>query len=100
MTDPVDRLLTKSPFHLDANGCDWVRRTLAEMDDAACIRHLFIHIFRGDDPAEIAQMQALAPAGVTRFFSGDGSGDLTCWTHCERAQPSPIWSAPIWKARG
>ncbi len=76
MTDLVDRLLTIAPFHLDAAGRGWVHRTLAAMDDEARVRHLFIHIFRGHDPAEVARMQALAPAGVTRFFSGDGSGDL------------------------
>jgi beta-N-acetylhexosaminidase len=76
MTDLVDRLLTIAPFHLDPAGCDRVRRTLASMDEEARIRHLFIHIFRGHDPAEVARMQALAPAGVTRFFSGDGAGDL------------------------
>lgn len=76
MTDAIDHLLTRAPFHLDPAGCDWVRATLANMDDDARLRHLFIHIFRGHDPAEVARMQALAPAGVTRFFSGDGSGDL------------------------
>jgi beta-N-acetylhexosaminidase len=76
MTDLVDRLLGVAPFHLNAAGCDWVRRTLASMDDHARIKHLFIHIFRGHDPADVARVHELAPAGVTRFFSGDGSGDL------------------------
>lgn len=53
-----------------------MRRTLAGMDADVRIRHLFIHIFGGHDPAEVARMRGLAPAGVTRFFSGDGSGDL------------------------
>lgn len=76
MTDLVDRLLGAAPFHLDGARCNWVRRTLAAMDDDARIKHLFIHIFRGHDPADVARMHALSPAGVTRFFSGDGSGDL------------------------
>jgi beta-N-acetylhexosaminidase len=76
MTDIVDLLLGVAPFHLGAAGCDWVRNKLAVMDDDARIKHLFIHIFRGHDPATVTRMHALAPAGVTRFFSGDGSGDL------------------------
>jgi beta-N-acetylhexosaminidase len=76
MTDIVESLLAVAPFHLDAAGCDWVRNTLAGMDDDARIKHLFIHIFRGHDPAAVTRINALAPAGVTRFFSGDGSGDL------------------------
>ena len=76
MTDLVDRLLGKAPFHLDAEGRAWVRDTLAGMDEAARIRHLFIHVFRGQDRAEIARLQQLAPAGVTRFFSADGPAEL------------------------
>lgn len=76
MTDLIDHLLTQSPFHLDTGARAWVRQTLAPMDDDARIKHLFIHIFRGHAAADVARIHALAPAGVTRFFSGDGSGDL------------------------
>ena len=76
MTDLVDRLLSPAPFHLDQTAREWVRQTLAGMDDAARIKHLFVHIFHGNDAAAVARMHDLAPAGVTRFFSGDGSNDL------------------------
>jgi beta-N-acetylhexosaminidase len=76
MTDLVDRLLGRAPFHLDAEGRAWVRATLAGMDEAARLRHLFILVFRGHDRAEITRLQRLAPAGVTRFFSADGPAEL------------------------
>lgn len=76
MNDVIDRLLAPAPFHLDAAARAWVRKTLALMSDDARLRHLFIHIFRGHDPAEVTRMHALAPAGVTRFFAGDGRADL------------------------
>jgi beta-N-acetylhexosaminidase len=32
---------------------------------------LFIHLSRGDDPAELERLHALRPAGITRFFGPD-----------------------------
>jgi beta-N-acetylhexosaminidase len=90
MTDFVDDLLGKAPFHLDAEGRAWVRTTLAEMDEAARLRHLFIHIFRGNDRSEIARLQQLAPAGVTRFFSADPAAELDLLEALHAAATIPL----------
>ena len=71
----VDEILQRPPFCLGAEARDWVRQTLAEMDQAQRLRHLFVHISMGDDPNELERLLALAPAGITRFF-GDPETDL------------------------
>ena len=74
--DQIDRILSASPFHLDAVGRSWVRSTLAGMDRATKVRQLFVHICFGTGPEVINRMSALAPAGFTKFFGPDAEGEL------------------------
>ncbi len=62
--------LRRAPFELDQSGIDWVERTLAAMGPQERAGQLFVHLSMGDDPGELSRLQALAPAGITRNFSG------------------------------
>ena len=61
--------LRRAPFDLDQSGIDWVERTLAAMGPQERAGQLFIHFSMGADPGELSRLSALAPAGITRFFS-------------------------------
>jgi beta-N-acetylhexosaminidase len=74
--DQIDRILAAAPFNLDAAGRDWVRSTLSEMDQAAKVRQLFVHICFGTGPEVVDRITALAPAGVTKFFGPDAGAEL------------------------
>lgn len=74
--DQIDRILSASPFNLDAPGRDWVRVTLSGMDPAAKLRQLFVHICFGTGPEVVDRIAALAPAGITKFFGPDGAAEL------------------------
>jgi beta-N-acetylhexosaminidase len=63
--------LRQAPFNLDEGGVAWVRDTLAAMSSREKVGQLFCHISMGRDPTELARLAALAPAGITRFFSPD-----------------------------
>ena len=63
--------LRQAPFNLDDAGIAWVRDTLAQMTPHQKVGQLFVHISMGRDPGELARLSALAPAGITRFFSPD-----------------------------
>ncbi|MCU0826382.1 MAG: glycoside hydrolase family 3 protein [Tabrizicola sp.] len=72
----IDRILSAPPFNLDATGRDWVRSTLAEMDQRAKVRQLFVHICFGTGPEVVDHITALAPAGITKFFGTDAQAEL------------------------
>lgn len=74
--DQIDRILTAPPFNLDGAGRDWVRSTLAGMDQAAKVRQLFVHLCFGTGPEVIDRITALAPAGITKFFGPDAAAEL------------------------
>jgi beta-N-acetylhexosaminidase len=74
--DQIARILSVKPFNLDPAGQAWVRETLAGMDRAAKVRQLFVHICFGTGPEVVAQMTALAPAGITKFFGPDAQAEL------------------------
>lgn len=74
--DQIDRILSASPFKLDAPGRDWVRVTLSGMNRAAKVRQLFVHICFGTGPEVVQRIAALAPAGITKFFGPDGAAEL------------------------
>ena len=63
--------LRDAPFDLDDQGVDWVERTLAAMGPHERAGQLFVHLSMGADPGELTRLQALAPAGITRHFSGE-----------------------------
>jgi beta-N-acetylhexosaminidase len=72
----IDRILSAPPFNLDGAVRDWVRSTLAEMDRAAKVRQLFVHICFGTGPEVVERITALAPAGITKFFGPDAQAEL------------------------
>ena len=74
--DQIDRILSAPPFTLDATARDWVRSTLSDMDRAAKVRQLFVHICFGTGPEVVDRITALAPAGITKFFGPDGQAEL------------------------
>lgn len=74
--DQIDRILSANPFNLDAAARDWVRTTLADMDRAEKVRQLFVHICFGTGPEVVERITALAPAGITKFFGPDATGEL------------------------
>ena len=74
--DQIDRILSASPFNLDAPGRDWVRATLSGMDRAAKVRQLFVHICFGTGPEVVQRITSLAPAGITKFFGPEGAAEL------------------------
>jgi beta-N-acetylhexosaminidase len=74
--DQIDRILSASPFKLDAPGRDWVRVTLSGMNRAAKVRQLFVHICFGTGSEVVQRIAALAPAGITKFFGPDGAAEL------------------------
>lgn len=82
--------LTAAPFGLDAEGIAWVQSTLAAMTPREKAGHLFVHLSRGFDPAELPRLQALAPAGITRFFSPDGPGEAAFLTAAQAQAKLPL----------
>lgn len=74
--DQINRILSAAPFNLDSTARDWVRSTLGGMDRAAKVRQLFVHICFGTGPDVVARITALAPAGITKFFSPDATAEL------------------------
>ena len=69
--------LCQAPFNLDEAGIAWVRKTLTAMTPHQRVGQLFVHISMGRDPGELARLKALAPAGITRFFSPDLAYEAT-----------------------
>ena len=68
--------LARSPFNLDRDAIDWVRRTWEALDEQARVAQLFNLRSAGDDPGERERIAQLAPGGVTRFFFGeDGNAE-------------------------
>ena len=63
--------LRAAPFNLDDTGIAWVTDTLAAMTPAQKVGQLFVHISMGKDPAELARLARLHPAGITRFYTDD-----------------------------
>lgn len=63
--------LAASPFHLDGEGIDWVRRTLAGMRLTDKLRQLICEVCAGDDPAHAATIARARVGGVTRFVGPD-----------------------------
>ncbi len=51
----------------------WVTATLAAMTPAQKIGQLFVHASIGKDPAELARLAGLHPAGITRFYTDDAA---------------------------
>lgn len=74
--DQIDRILSAAPFNLDLAGRAWVRATLAGMDRAGKVRQLFVHLCFGTGPEVVDRINALAPAGITKFFGPDGQAEL------------------------
>ena len=70
MTDVTD-ILRQAPFNLDDAGVEWVRRTKAGLTPKARLGQLFVLISMGRDPDELARLEKLQPAGITRMFSPD-----------------------------
>jgi beta-N-acetylhexosaminidase len=87
--DQIDRILSAPPFNLDGAGRDWARSTLAGMDRAAKVRHLFVHICFGTGPEVVARITALAPAGITKFFGPDAEAELDTLDAMRAAAPVP-----------
>jgi beta-N-acetylhexosaminidase len=81
--------LRQAPFDLDDQGVEWVERTLAAMDPRGRAGHLFVHLSRGFDPAELPRLAALKPGGITRFFSGglDAEADFLGGAQGQAAVP-------------
>ncbi len=63
--------LRLAPFHLDDAAIAWVTATLGAMTPAQKVGQLFVHISMGKDPAEMARLARLHPAGITRFYTDD-----------------------------
>lgn len=63
--------LRAAPFHLDQDAVDWVAQTLASMTPAQKVGQLFVHLSMGQDPNELARLNLLQPAGITRFYSSN-----------------------------
>ncbi len=63
--------LRRAPFHLDDAGIDWVAKTLASLTPSQRVGQLFIHMLMTNDNAEIADILALDPAGICRFYGSD-----------------------------
>jgi beta-N-acetylhexosaminidase len=70
MGDVTD-ILRRAPFGLDDAGVDWVRRVKAGLSDRQKLGQLFILLSIGRDPDELARLEKLQPAGITRMFSPD-----------------------------
>ena len=74
--DQIDRILSAAPFNLDVAARDWVRSTLADMDQATKVKQLFVHLCFGTGPEVVESITALAPAGLTKFFGPDAKAEL------------------------
>ena len=82
--------LRQAPFNLDDAGIAWVRDTLASMTPHQKVGQLFIHISMGRDPGELARLSALAPAGVTRFFTPDAGYESAFMDAVRTQSPIPL----------
>lgn len=87
--DQIDRILSAPPFNLDPTGRGWVRSTLSGMDRDAKVRQLFVHICFGTGPDVVDRMNALAPAGITKFFGPDAQAELDTLDALRRAAAIP-----------
>ena len=74
--DQIDHILSAAPFNLDVAARDWVRSTLADMDQATKVKQLFVHLCFGTGPEVVESITALAPAGLTKFFGPDAKAEL------------------------
>lgn len=82
--------LGAAPFGLDNEAIAWVQSTLAAMSPREKAGHLFVHLSRGFDPAELPRLAALAPAGITRFFSPDGPAEAAFLTAAQAQAKLPL----------
>lgn len=82
--------LRAAPFHLDEAAVAWVRATLAAMTPAQKAGQLFVHSSMGKDPAELARLAALHPAGITRFYTPDLSYELDFIYKARAQSPIPL----------
>jgi beta-N-acetylhexosaminidase len=86
---PFDHL-RGAPFNLDDAAIAWVAHTLAAMTPHQRVGQLFIHISMGRDPGEMARLAALAPAGVTRFFTPDVDYEAAFIDDVRAQSPIPL----------
>lgn len=87
--DQIDRILSAAPFNLDAAALDWVRATLAGMDQATKVRQLFVHICFGTGPDVVDRITALSPAGITKFFGPEAQAELDTLDALRRSAAIP-----------
>ena len=82
--------LRAAPFHLGEAAVAWVRNTLATMTPAQKAGQLFVHSSMGKDPAELARLAALHPAGITRFYTNDLAYELDFIDKARAQSPIPL----------
>ncbi len=83
--------LREAPFRLDDAGVDWVRAELARLTPEERIGQLFVHISLGADPAEVARLGRLQPAGITRFHGPDLQAEVGFLTRARDAVRLPMF---------
>ena len=82
--------LRATPFNLDDAGIAWVTATLAAMTPAQKVGQLFVHASMGKDPAELARLAGLHPAGITRFYTDDAGYEADFIDRARAAAQIPL----------
>ena len=82
--------LRLAPFNLDDAAITWVKETLSSLTPHQRVGQLFVHASMGRDPAEAARLAALAPAGITRFFTPDADYECTFMDAVRAQAPIPL----------
>ena len=82
--------LRAAPFNLDDAAINWVTDTLAAMTPAQRVGQLFVHSSMGKDPAELARLARLHPAGITRFYTEDAGYEADFIDQVRAQSPIPL----------
>lgn len=82
--------LRRAPFHLDDEAVNWVATRLATLGPAERAGQLFVHSSMGKDPAELARLAGLHPAGITRFYTQDLDYELDFIARAQAQSALPL----------
>ncbi|NIZ08618.1 glycoside hydrolase family 3 protein [Pseudooceanicola sp. HF7] len=83
--------LARPPFNLDAQALDWVASTFARLSHDQRAAQLFNLNSRGPiDAAALAEIAALQPGGLTRFFTSDGGAERAALAGFQNGAEVPL----------
>ena len=82
--------LSKAPFNLDPAAMAWVSEAFDRLGPDEKLRQLFNLLSAGDDPQDIARLQAFRPGGVTRMRGSDAARERAIIDGFNSQAPAPL----------